>query len=385
LHDASAQQLSNAPAITGELEVVVLTDGSVTGVWLNGRGLVCDPVCDGATTQVPANNRALWTIENRGSVAVGSTVNITASQDTVSIDVPISVVGAPRDLELVIVNDKTTIQEGAPSCAITDSITHPTRTGAIGQVVDIDDRSVVGATVTWSTQNANVVSLGDPARTGGAATREGTTVQLTDGPIGAFNVACGGSTGTAELRVHAGGNVLGIGEDVTRLATITVTGVPATVDLVPSPAVIPCDGVTSSTVTATVLDAAQNEVVDGTPVNFSVVALGTANPINTTTEGGQASSQITPLSGATAGVTVVVTAGTGADAPQSSILVACDDELVDPVDPVDPTPAPPIVPPTTGTGFASQGGGFPLWTLLALAVAGVALMGGGLVTRRAGQ
>ncbi|MDE3095983.1 MAG: hypothetical protein KGK07_08280, partial [Chloroflexota bacterium] len=100
---------------------------------------------------------------------------------------------------------------------------------------------------------------------------------------------------------------------------VTVTGAPATIALTASPAAIPCDGKSTSTVTAKVTDSAGNNVVDGTSVTFSVVALGTANPINTTTTGGSASSVITPLSGNTAGTVVTVTSGSAA----ASILIVC--------------------------------------------------------------
>jgi hypothetical protein len=370
LHDASAGQLGDEPLATGELIVVVLTDGSATPITLNGRGLVCDPVCDGTTAHpAPGPNRALWTIEDRGTVAIGDSVNITAAQDGVPLNATVSVVGVPHDMQISAAFDKTTIQEGAPSCGIRDSITHPTRAGVLSTVTDVQNRAIIGAVVEWETSNANVVDIAEPLTV---------SMQLEAGPVAAFNVACGENTGTANVTAIT--DVLGF-PDLPRSLEFTVTGVPASVALTASPAAIPCDGVTSSTVTATVTDADGVAVVDGTNVNFSVVALGIANPINVPTEGGQASSQITPLSGATAGVTVIVTSG---DA-QSSILVACDDALLTPVDPVDPTPAPPIVPPTTGTGFTAQGGGFPLWTLLALAAAGIAVMGGGLVTRRAGQ
>lgn len=95
-------------------------------------------------------------------------------------------------------------------------------------------------------------------------------------------------------------------------------GSPADVVLAASPAAMVCDGVTSSTVTATITDAFGNNVADGTPVNFSVVALGTTNPINTVTVDGVASSTVTPLAAAS-GVTVIVTSG---DA-QASIRVDC--------------------------------------------------------------
>ncbi len=163
---------------------------------------------------------------------------------------------------------------------------------------------------------------------------------------------------------------------------------PASIALTASPAQIACDGSATSSVTAKVTDSAGDNVADGVTVLFSVVALGTANPINVKTAAGSASSTITPLSGATAGVTVVVSAGEA----QASIRVDCS--LPIPT----PTSAAPVPTPTGGRGaitvsdtgnggYLGQDGsaGFPAWTLVALALGSVALVAGGLVTRRAGK
>jgi hypothetical protein len=140
-------------------------------------------------------------------------------------------------------------------------------------------------------------------------------------------------------------------------------------------------------VTATVTDADGNAVANGTGVTFSVVALGTANPINTTTTGGTASSTITPLSGATAGVTVIVTAGSAT----ASTRVDCSLPVPTPTGtgPVaTPTRSGVIGGPDTGNGgYLGQdsASGFPMWTLVALALGSFALVAGGMVTRRAGK
>ncbi|MDE3097389.1 MAG: hypothetical protein KGK07_15485, partial [Chloroflexota bacterium] len=165
---------------------------------------------------------------------------------------------------------------------------------------------------------------------------------------------------------------------------VTVTGAPATIALTASPAAIPCDGTATSTVTAKITDSAGNNVVDGTSVTFSVVALGTANPINTTTTGGSASSVITPLSGNTAGTVVTVTSGSAA----ASILVGCQPSLATPsavAAAPTATPVTGVTAPNTGTGGylgQSSNAGFPLWTLVALALGSFVLVGGGIVVRR---
>lgn len=105
----------------------------------------------------------------------------------------------------------------------------------------------------------------------------------------------------------------------TSTPTRTVTPNSASVSLTASPAAIICDGVHSSVVSAKVTDAQGDNVVDGTPVSFSVVALGTSNPSDTFTVNGSASSVVTPFAGSTAGVTVVVMSGLA----QASIRIDC--------------------------------------------------------------
>jgi hypothetical protein len=145
-------------------------------------------------------------------------------------------------------------------------------------------------------------------------------------------------------------------------------------------------------VTAKVTDSAGNNVADGVPVSFSVVALGTANPINTVTKDGMASSVITPLSNSSAGTTVIVTAGDSALATvvQTSVRVDCALPLA--TQPLAPapvaTPRGGIGGPDTGNGgYLGQNGssGLPMWTLIALVLGSVTLVAGGLVTRRAGK
>jgi hypothetical protein len=105
--------------------------------------------------------------------------------------------------------------------------------------------------------------------------------------------------------------------DITRpptarpLSTPTPAATPdisATIALSADPPQINCDGATSSTVTARVLDRTGVAVEDGTEVTFSVQALGTADPIDTVTSGGIATTRVTAL-GRMVGVVVNVTSG----------------------------------------------------------------------------
>jgi hypothetical protein len=211
-------------------------------------------------------------------------------------------------------------------------------------------------------------------------------------PVAFYQVLCGGSgTGTtdvvAEINLISGGVLSS--QDESR-AEITVGGAPANIALTAVPPQIRCDGSETSTVTATVTDSDGNNVADGVPVEFSVVALGTANPIDTETVDGTASSTITPLSNASAGVTVLVTAGDDEidNVVQASIRVDCALPIA-----TQPTPAPTaptgvIGGPDTGNGGylgQSDSAGLSVWMLVALAAGSVVLVTGGLVARRAGK
>ncbi len=85
-------------------------------------------------------------------------------------------------------------------------------------------------------------------------------------------------------------------------------GEPATIELTAEPQALICDGVEASNVTARVLDGSGAPVADGTTVRFSVVALGTADPIEAATAGGIAETSVVAL-GSQVGVVVNVTAG----------------------------------------------------------------------------
>ncbi len=149
-----------------------------------------------------------------------------------------------------------------------------------------------------------------------------------------------------QLDVNAGGPFLGAMDfndtSPTDVTTITVLGGPTTVALSVAPTSIVCNGTNSAVVSATVTNA-DGKPVPGVAVQFEVVALGTANPINTVTDAnGVAKSTVTPIGNVTAGVTVVVTVdGLGAQ----STVVGCQAQAL-------PTAAPPpvIVSPNTGDG-----------------------------------
>ena len=315
-----------------------------------------------------------------GTADAGDTVDVDVEQDSVTSTETLNIVGTGDDITLTLV--ETTIQTDADEdvdctdsdeLAVTDSdaLGNPDSTIAIAVLTDNDGTALTRETASISTDDSSIADVG--ATTGMA-------VDAGDSGTAFFAVLCGqDDTGVTTV------TVTGAGEDAD--ADLTVVGAPANVTLAAAPAQIACDGTQTSTVTATVTDADGNAVANGSAVTFSVVALGTANPINTTTTGGTASSTITPLSGATAGVTVIVTAGSAS----ASTRVDCSLPIPTPTGtgPVaTPTRSGTIGGPDTGNGgYLGQdsASGFPMWTLVALALGSFALVAGGMVTRRAGK
>lgn len=330
------------------------------------------------------------------SAKVGDVKTVTASQESVSQSFDVTVVGNAHDVALTLA--RSTIETNgstaaANTCSTSNdvadstSLSQPTTTVAIAVVTDAAGTKLTRVPVTLASSDANVAIVAVGSAANDVTGNTGESVDAGTNGIAQFAVICGGK-GTGKASITAKINPTLANED-TASADITVVGPASTITLTAAPAQIACDGSQTSTVTAKVSDASGNPVADGTSVTFSVVALGTANPITAKTTGGTATSVVTPLSGSTAGVTVVVSSG-GA---QASTRVDCSLPIPTAV-PAGPTATPTrqtgtiITGPNTGTGgYLGQDGsaGFPMWTLVALALGSVALVAGGMVTRRAGK
>ena len=132
-------------------------------------------------------------------------------------------------------------------------------------------------------------------------------------------IACSGGSGKQDVTPSGVASASTATETETATPAITPRAAPsvnpkrtaepaATVELSADPQSLICDGKRASTVTARLLDEAGQPVEDGTPVHFSVQALGSADPINTETTRGAAQTGVIALSGQ-AGVVVNVTSG----------------------------------------------------------------------------
>jgi hypothetical protein len=342
----------------------------------NGDGVVVATIIDGSGD--PGDTIDLDILQNDDTNQVSTqSLNIVGDTQNITLDVlknPIQTSGDAGD-----VDDCTDESDVSDSSQLTDL----NRTFLKATVTDDDDVELTRVGVAFEVDDDDIGTFdttesAEPASDPKNLT--GVSVDAGPGLLGSFLVLCGG-TDTGTVTVTATAN----GEDAD--AEVDVVGAPDALALTVSPAAIDCNGTSTATVSATVTDADGNNVTNGNNVNFSVVALGTANPINADTTAGVATSTITPLSGAIAGVTVIVTAG---DA-QASIRIDCNTPAAATATPGGPGATPTrggtIGGPDTGNGgYADQdSAGFPMWTLVALALGSLALVSGGMVTRRIGK
>jgi hypothetical protein len=366
-----------------------------------------DPDCDDSVAS-DGDGLVYTRVFNDGASASGrgDQEEVTVTQEAVEQTEQMVTVGVPNDVKLTLAEnlvETNADQDGVDNCVaetdVRDAIAPPNATLAYAVAVDQDDTPLTMVPVVITVQppadDQALAALGEGDPVNDIVGDTSVTIDPGDSlPIGHYRVVCGGR-GTGETTIRAAIDSDGdlAADDDQSNQDLTVGGVPSGLTLTASPTTIKCDGTEKATVTVSVTDSAGNDVADGVPVNFSVVALGTADPINTVTSGGQASTVVTPLSNASAGVTVIVTVGDSsiADVVQTSTRVDCALPLATQptLAPAAPTPGTGVIkPPDTGNGgYLGQdsGSGFPLWTLIALALGSTVLVAGGVVARRAAK
>ena len=309
-------------------------------------------------------------------------------QDNLEMEDQYVVVGEPAKIELTA--SKSAIQTGAATCALFKTtatfiatLGSPTKTPVIAKVMDSDGTILTGAWVAWEFRGDDP----DMARFAMPVTP---TVVSALGVLSP-NVLCGGEgSGTFPIRARLSkeaklGSLTvdsGAADRHSNEVEITLQGSPTNMVLSASPSSLVCDGMASSTVSATLTDDEGNPVLDGNLVRFDVKALGIASPIEAKSAGGAATTKVTPLTDIARGVTVKATLLLieGEDVPgdevppgvatptptakdisvpdiEKSILVECASAPGVPV-PGAPAPsgAPAISPPATGDGGYLQGG-----------------------------
>jgi len=370
LADASGDQLG----VNGYLWILtwVSNDAAMTleadeGIWVaglsSGTSLATCPLNNIAIPALDADCDANGTkgdevvvdlLKGNGAADVDSSPQVVVTQPPSGSDVILdyTVAGDPDDITVAAFPDGN-VQEGMtaakceePALDLTDftnEIEAPEVNGLLATVVDEDGTELVGIPVEWESDDTDVANLN----------WEETVSMVTEAGTLAPNMFCGDEVGTATITggINTDADAeLELDDDV----DVTVLGAPDDMTLTPSAASITCDGVNSSTVTAALVDSKGNKVVDGTEIRFDVVALGIAYPITATTTGGTgaAASKITPLSGMSAGVVVIVTVedSSGDVVLEKNIRIDCTLPVAPPVaPPVSPT-GPTVVPPGTGDG-----------------------------------
>jgi hypothetical protein len=355
LNDLSGTQLADNSTVANGGGLWVLTfvtnDGALTleadeGVWdSNGLSSVSCPNADedcnadGTKGDKVVVDRLLG-----NATADRGDAELVATQGGVDVIYDYVVVGDPDDIALAAVPDAT-VQEGlgAADCVdnwhltpldssvFTDAVDTPEANGLTATVTDDDGTELAGIFVDWSSDDTHVADLN----------LDTSVTWALDAGTFAADVFCGDEVGTATIT----GDISVADDSV----DVTVIGAPDAMTLTASPASITCDGVSSSTVSAALVDSEGNMVVDGTKVRFEVVALGIADPITAKTAGGTgaAESKITPLSGVSAGVVVLVSVP-DADL-EGNIRIDCAAPVPVAPPPVAPV-VPAVVPPGTGDG-----------------------------------
>src|SRR5438552_1360646 len=86
---------------------------------------------------------------------------------------------------------KTTIQEAATTCVLSDSTSGPTKTAATGTYTDINGTALVGYTATWSP-----LFTASGAKAGVAASTATAMLQADGTTVASSNVICGVLAGT---------------------------------------------------------------------------------------------------------------------------------------------------------------------------------------------
>ncbi len=329
----------------------LLTEDADQGVWLSTSPLIdatetlsstqnkcpfADADCDANAATVGDGVVAdlLFSGSNSGDNTLDrGDAQAVNTQSGVDVTLDYTVVGAPDDFTLQAL--ESTLQSNGGTCelpsyhdaaAFTAITGQPDVAGMLGTVVDDDNTKLTGIWVGWLSSDTDKVEValntGTRNSDGDMVGRFEATATIASGTVvAAPNLACGEDAGDATMDAGVLANPILASTldsdneadllDPDDSADLTVIGGPSTMTLAVVPTQVTCDGVTSAEVDATVLNSAGKPVGAGNKVRFDVVALGTASPITAMTDDkGVATTKVTPLSGVTAGVTVIATVET---------------------------------------------------------------------------
>lgn len=391
-------------------------------------GVEGDPDCDNDPS-TPGDGIVAATLAIDNDTEPG-TYTVTAVQEGIGFPMDFTVVGTPKRIELQPLFGKTVISTGATAptgsldtdedgngfldkfdpplptacdfgataSAVLGANSDPEKVIIVAKVFDDDDNEIIGSLLRWESPFVMPASNPDGffKDSDMAGVSLPATPMLDTGPLGfGFPQFLCGKT---EPGVHTIRAEFSFGEGLDPQAKptargevdITVVGPGENISLGAEPASVDCSGTNSATVTASVTTADGENAANGTDVEWSVQALGTANPLVSDTTDGKATTVVTPLSGATSGVVVVATVGDD----QASVLVNCapGTGTIPPAG----QPAPgggaggsggrpgTITGPDTGSGGDLDGtGALSIWPAIALFTAAMGLVGARYAIRRA--
>jgi hypothetical protein len=267
---------------------------------------------------------------------------VIAIQDGVGWPSTFTVTGPPERIELAHLFGKDKIQVGgtAPTlsgqpaqpsdCNLALSVegvlgaqANPYQTIVVAKAFDDDDVEIASAGLIWQWgYNGHGTVPGtspyaDESDLGGVSTPLTPTVDT--GALGlAFpELVCSkNEVGTLTLTAkfdwpEAAGVISGTLADENADATIDVEVLPppGELSLVANPPALECNGLNTTTVTATALTTDGRNVANGNDVEWNVAVLGNANPLTADTTDGVATTVVTPLAPAGTGVPVIASIG----------------------------------------------------------------------------
>lgn len=283
---------------------------------------IFDEDCDGDGVEGDGLIVAQWFAGGPPAIERGANI-VRVQQENVVLEATLTIVGEPRKVTLATI--ETTIQAGIEdlnddgdfvepdecrlpggTAGFLDALGRPQKTIMISRVTDSDGTNITGGFIEFKTTDPDTAIV---------ASSLSVSLDLGSFGFGAPNVVCGrDNPGTAHFEGCLITTVVPLAVDPNAFTDcgkmeIEVVGEPANIAFAATPAMIGCDGVASSTVTATVTDSDGNLVMDGNEVKFNVQVLGTANPITAKTLAGVATTTITPLAANVSGVPVLASVG----------------------------------------------------------------------------
>lgn len=292
-----------------------------------GRG---DPDCDGDPATL-GDGVVVATLKVDGpAIDPLGTGHIVIEQENIGFPLEFTVVGKPEEITLTPFLGKDTISTGAtPPTPSTIPPTAPQpsncdfaatvegvlaaqnqseKTVVIAKALDNKGNEVVGALLDWDHPVNPAVNNGikvGPTLQAGVALPQTPTLDLGNGlGVGFPQFVCGLDEPGDFTTTVTLDPVLDVvsstepGLSTNKSVTIHVIKPAANIALSVDPAELDCNGTNTAKVTASVTNADGIPVANGLDVNFSIVVLGTANPLKADSAAGVASSVISPLAGA---------------------------------------------------------------------------------------